>query len=155
MKTFYIFTILSLAICLNSSFTASGASVKVYYTAPANNGGSPITSYIIEKQVYGSHKWIKVMQVYGNVLNCTVDNLEETLYRFRVKAVNAFGESEPSEPSDYVDLIEKPHYAEVYLRCKDGRNRKAAYSNISLFEIPNFLELPEKPIINIPFRSEE
>lgn len=79
-----------------------------------------------------------------------VDNLEETLYRFRVKAVNKFGESAPSE---YVDLIEEPHYAEVYLRCKDGHTGRAVNSDISLFELTIFPEQPIKQDIIIPFKS--
>lgn len=147
--------ILSLVICLNSSLSASGAQVKVYYTAPVSEGGAKITSYIIEKQVFGSPKWIRAIQVYNQALNCTVDNLEEALYRFRVIAVNKFGESEPSEPSDYVSLIEEPHYAEVNLRCKDGRSVKTVSSNISLFELTIFPEQPIKQDIIIPFKPEE
>ena len=155
MKSFYLFMILSLVICLNSSLSASGAQVKVYYTAPVSEGGAKITSYIIEKQVYGSPKWLKAIQVYNSALSGIVDNLEETLYRFRVKAVNKFGESAPSEPSEYVDLIEEPHYAEVYLRCKDGHTGRAVNSEISLFKLTIFPEQPIKKDIIIPFRPEE
>ena len=72
------------------------------WTAPQDDGGSPIINYVIERKTPKDTKWTVV-----NV-NVTVDRTEfnvtglkpETEYIFRVSAVNKAGQGKPSEPSD-------------------------------------------------------
>lgn len=77
------------------------------WTPPSNDGGSPITGYIIEKREKGSPKWTKAGETGPHETKGTVDNLDEGAeYEFRVKAVNAAGPGEPSQASKSV--ITKP-----------------------------------------------
>ncbi|KAG8335958.1 myosin light chain kinase activity protein [Homalodisca vitripennis] len=71
------------------------------WAAPASDGGSPITSYIIEKKDQYSSKWQKAVEITGNKCEGKVPELTEGMkYQFRVIAVNKGGQSKPSEPSD-------------------------------------------------------
>ena len=73
------------------------------WTAPVSDGGSPITSYVIEKKDELSTKWQKGVEVIGDKCEVRVPDLIEGLkYQFRVVAVNKAGTSKPSEPSDTI-----------------------------------------------------
>ena len=57
---------------------------------PLDDGGCPILHYVVEMQDVESGKWVKVGKVIG------VTGLEPgKKYKFRVRAVNSEGESEP------------------------------------------------------------
>lgn len=72
-----------------------------------NDGGSPITGYVIEKREKGSPRWIKAGETGPHDTKGTADNLDEGVeYEFRVRAVNAAGPGEPSAASNSV--ITKP-----------------------------------------------
>lgn len=71
------------------------------WTAPKNDGGAPITAYIIEKKDGNSTKWTKAVEVPGNKTDASVpDLIEGQKYQFRVRAVNKGGQSKPSTPSE-------------------------------------------------------
>lgn len=85
--------------------------VDLQWPAPSSDGGSPITEYIVQKKEKGSPYWVNAIHVPPNQTNTTVPDLTEGQeYEFRVIAVNAAGQSEPSEPSDLVTA--KPRYRE-------------------------------------------
>ena len=65
-----------------------------------NDGGSPVTGYVIEKREKGSPRWIKAAETIGPDCKGKVDNLDEGVeYEFRVRAVNEAGPGEPSDTS--------------------------------------------------------
>lgn len=71
------------------------------WKAPENDGGAPITGYIVEKKQPDSGKWIKVLETKTPKCEAKVPDLVEgQKYQFRVKAVNRGGQSKPSAPSD-------------------------------------------------------
>jgi len=73
--------------------------IDIKWQAPKNNGGSPITEYIIEKKEKGSPHWVPCGRSAGT--NFSAHGLKEGQeYEFRVIAVNAAGPGQPSEPSD-------------------------------------------------------
>lgn len=73
------------------------------WTPPKNDGGSPITGYIIQKKEKGSPYWTNAVHVPANKNAATVPDLTEGQeYEFRIIATNTAGQSEPSEPSDLV-----------------------------------------------------
>lgn len=83
--------------------------VDLKWTAPKSDGGSPITSYIIEKKEQNGTKWVKAMDVTGNKCEARVTGLtENNTYQFRVRAVNKAGQSKPSDASDNVTA--KPRF---------------------------------------------
>ncbi|XP_076817561.1 myosin-binding protein C, slow-type-like [Clavelina lepadiformis] len=71
--------------------------VSMSWKAPEEDGGSPVTEYVIERSVAGKDKWEKVGKVDGAKTNFKCKGCEpETAYQFRVKAVNEQGSSEPA-----------------------------------------------------------
>ena len=80
--------------------------VDLKWTGPTNDGGSPITGYIVEKKdKYGD--WEKAAEVPAGQTNARVpDLIEGTTYEFRVRAVNAAGPGEPSDAT--VPVVAKP-----------------------------------------------
>lgn len=80
------------------------------WKAPENDGGAPITGYVVEKKDPAGTKWVKVLETKGPKCEGTVPDLVEgQKYQFRVKAVNKGGQSKPSLPSD--TLLAKDRYA--------------------------------------------
>lgn len=80
------------------------------WKAPDDDGGAPITGYIIEKKDEFSPKWQKVLETRTPECKAQIPDLVEgQKYQFRVKAVNKGGQSKPSQPSD--TLLAKDRYA--------------------------------------------
>lgn len=85
--------------------TKSSDSVTLFWSAPDKDGGSPIQGYIIEIQDEGATEWKRLNEQDKLSLTTqfTVPNLEENKEcRFRIIAVNAVGESDPSARSNVV-----------------------------------------------------
>ncbi|KAG5886907.1 hypothetical protein JTB14_004195 [Gonioctena quinquepunctata] len=81
--------------------------VDLRWAPSENDGGSPITGYIIKKRGKGSPKWAEAGETGPYETKGTADNLDEgTEYEFTVRAVNAAGPGEPSQASKSV--ITKP-----------------------------------------------
>ncbi|GAU87381.1 hypothetical protein RvY_00244-2 [Ramazzottius varieornatus] len=83
--------------------------VDLKWTAPESDGGSPITSYVIEKRLKGSKDWSKAAEVPAHKTEASVTDLPERQeFEFRVVAVNKAGPGEPSDASKSV--ITKPKF---------------------------------------------
>ena len=68
-------------------------SVVLSWSAPADDGGSPITGYLIQKSTDGS-TWTDVATVADTVLTYTVGSLTKGVsYDFKITAINAIGNS--------------------------------------------------------------
>lgn len=82
---------------------------KVKWNKPKDDGGLPITGYVVEKQEAGSGRWVPAGFVDANKLDHEITGLEPNKkYNFRVKAVNEEGESEPLETDTSV-LAKNPY----------------------------------------------
>ncbi|ESO03551.1 hypothetical protein HELRODRAFT_191869 [Helobdella robusta] len=70
-------------------------SCKLSWNPPKDNGGDPITNYLVEKKDKTSGRWTPVSRFCKDT-ECEVNDLDpgET-YEFRVSAVNENGQSEP------------------------------------------------------------
>ncbi|VDL60884.1 unnamed protein product, partial [Hymenolepis diminuta] len=78
-----------------SNVTADGCTLK--WKPPKDNGGSPVTNYVVEKQDATTGEWTPVSS-YVRGTEFDVPSLDEgKRYNFRVKAVNENGQSEPLE----------------------------------------------------------
>lgn len=70
----------------------------IRFMPPRNDGGAPITNYIVEKRDTGGGRWEKGAE--GLDYEITVDNLiPGREVEFRVSAVNKAGQGMPSEPT--------------------------------------------------------
>ena len=73
-------------------------SITLSWQPPASNGGSPLTSYIVEKSDVRKPKWVRVGKVSADQTSTTVESLLENVgYFFRVLAENKVGVSPPLE----------------------------------------------------------
>ena len=73
-------------------------SVHLFWNAPADDGGCPLSAFAIEKcdQKYGN--WQYAGKADGDVFQYCATNLKEkSEFKFRVAAVNKVGRSEPLE----------------------------------------------------------
>lgn len=84
--------------------TAGKASATVSWTAPSDDGGSPISSYTVVASPGGA-----TATVGGSTTSAVVTDLRnKTTYTFTVVATNAVGVSAPSEPSNAVTPQRRP-----------------------------------------------
>lgn len=82
---------------------------KLKWEKPKDDGGLPITSYVVEKMDLQTGRWVPAGFVDGEKTELDVTGLEPNhKYNFRVKAVNEEGESEPLE-TDAAILAKNPY----------------------------------------------
>lgn len=86
-------------------------SITVTWTSPENDGGSPITNYILEYRSEGSVSWKKVTEKTLTELKFKATGLNDTvLYAFRVAAANKAGTgpySDNSAPTKAKEVLGK------------------------------------------------
>lgn len=75
-----------------SDVTAEGCKLK--WEAPEDDGGEPITGYVVERMDVETGRWVPVTTTKMPEADVTGLN-EGKDYQFRVKAINSEGESEP------------------------------------------------------------
>jgi len=80
-------------------------SVVIEWGSPSDDGGSRITSYLIEYRETDAVRWHRAAMIDSKHSSCTIKGLKEHKeYLFRVISVNSFGESLPLE----VDFSVRP-----------------------------------------------
>lgn len=83
--------------------------ITVKWKKPADNGGSDITGYTLEKMDTDTGRWIPAGEVGPNEDTFTFQGLTpQKKYKLRVKAVNKEGESEPLETDEAI-LCKNPY----------------------------------------------
>lgn len=79
----------------------------VSWETPLSDGGSPITSYIVELRDRTSVKWSPVQVTKADELSAVInDVIESKEYIFRVKAENKAGVGKPSAASRPVKIMD-------------------------------------------------
>jgi len=74
------------------------STVRLSWSPPANDGGSEITKYVIERRDTSKRTWMAAGTTSGSTLEFTIENLSEKVaYSFRVAAENACGVGEFAE----------------------------------------------------------
>lgn len=72
-------------------------SVTLTWSAPNDDGGSPVKKYIIEAKDGRTGEWAVVADVPSKVSQKTIQDLEEGVnYMFRISAVNDIGQGRPT-----------------------------------------------------------
>ena len=75
--------------------------ITVMWTRPASDGGSSITSYIIERRDMSRPTWLKVGEVGADCTEFKATSLSAgAKYSFRVYAVNKVGQSKQAAELD-------------------------------------------------------
>ncbi|PIK33974.1 putative titin [Apostichopus japonicus] len=91
----------------------------ISWTAPHSDGGSPITTYLIEKKDRFSMRWTQVTKTPTDETEFTIPRLTAgDEYQFRVTAENKAGPGKPSEPTDTV--VARPKFVEWEPPTSDG-----------------------------------
>ncbi|XP_011632759.2 twitchin [Pogonomyrmex barbatus] len=78
-----------------------GRSVTLSWKEPEDDGGCKIGTYIVEYYRIGWEVWLKATTSRRTTATLT-DLIEDSEYKFRVKAENPYGVSDPSEESDVI-----------------------------------------------------
>ena len=74
------------------------SSCQLSWAAPENDGGEPVTEYLVEKRDVRKSTWVRVTTVRTDTTTVTAEGLIEGVdYLFRVSAVNRLGQGEPLE----------------------------------------------------------
>ena len=78
----------------------SGCSfIKINWKKPVNDGGNPVTGYMVEMKHVDDTEWIPCNSFPTKTTEYTATNLVEgQTYELRVKAVNEAGPGAPSKP---------------------------------------------------------
>jgi titin len=95
-------------------------SMVLTWEAPSEDGGSPITGYIIEKHDKEGVRWTRCNRKMVTDLTYKITRLmERHSYEFRVLAENAIGVGEPSSPTVFYKALDPifrpgpPHHPKV------------------------------------------
>ncbi|GFO38541.1 titin, partial [Plakobranchus ocellatus] len=83
-------------------------SADLAWKPPKSDGGSPLTSYIIESRPSTRSTWNQSGKIKGDQTSFTVPDLRlDTEYLFRVTAVNSEGQSQPLEGKETAKPMKK------------------------------------------------
>lgn len=100
----------------------------ICWTKPTRDGGSPVLGYVVEAQKSGSAQWDRINKDLIKICAYRVPGLIEGMeYRFRIRAANKVGESEPRELAETVlakDILVPPEVT-VDVSCRDALTIRA------------------------------
>lgn len=82
----------------------SAKSCKLTWKEPTNDGGTPITGYIVERQIAADGSWSQLNATNATTTELEVKELrEDKEYAFRVIAENIVGPGKPSKATDFIN----------------------------------------------------
>lgn len=116
-----------------ASATAIGRNhVTLTWVPPLDDGGSPITGYIVEQREHGSTLWTKVSDYNVREPEFTVPGLKEFHdYEFRIIAINSSGKGAPSLPTAPIKIQDlNGSRPQIVVKPEDTRqpyNRRAVF----------------------------
>ena len=80
-------------------------SCLLHWEPPQDDGGTPLTHYLIEQMDVSSTRgaWREVGEVVADIRTFKCQHLEEkSKYKFRIRAINKIGQSEPADLQETV-----------------------------------------------------
>jgi alpha-tubulin suppressor-like RCC1 family protein len=76
----------------------TNTSISITWSAPDDDGGQPITDYLVEYSINGTNSWATFVREISTITNATITGLNQGVaYQVRVSAVNIEGESSPAQ----------------------------------------------------------
>jgi hypothetical protein len=82
---------------LNLAVSIGDQEVDLSWSAPASDGGSPLTDYVIEYRLTSGGVWAVFSDGISTIASTTVTGLtNDTSYDFRVSAMNGVGQGSPA-----------------------------------------------------------
>jgi len=130
----------------------TSSTCKLKWEPPEDDGGKPITAYLVEKMDKETGRWQKVCHTEPDVTQCGVRGLQEGHeYLFRVKALNDEGESEPlvadaaikaKDPYSEISEVKRVIRVKAFIRLKnltltDMNHHSLAFEGISNSNLPS------------------
>src|SRR5207245_2064168 len=106
-------TTLAVAPSSPSALTATVASssqINLSWTSPADNGGSAISGYMVERSTDGGTTWTTLVANTGSTATSYSDTglTRSTTYAYRVYAINSVGTNSPSNTASATTLAVAP-----------------------------------------------
>lgn len=87
--------------------------IELEWRPPKKDGGTPVTTYVIEKRLKGSPLWDEAARVPGECTKTKITDVQEgEEYEFRLIAINKAGPSEPSDPTQ--PITAKPRFCKYF-----------------------------------------
>ncbi|KAF8382632.1 ttn-1 [Pristionchus pacificus] len=130
-------------------------SVKILWSPCMQDGGSPVRHYIVEMKTTSSKTWVKA-EVTKQPFTTLFNLVPSEKYRFRIRAENTFGISDPSEESEEVNvrdltrqvvepqkkskLPEEPDYSDVDYEKQDAAIKVDDYKDFDIHRLPTDLQ---------------
>ncbi|MEI8270577.1 MAG: fibronectin type III domain-containing protein [bacterium] len=123
-------TVPGLVTNLTGVYSIGGTQAVLTWTAPINNGGSPITSYLVEYKQVSSTTWLSTT---STATTKTITGLVNgNSYDYRVSAINAIGTSPAvsiTAPSQVTGLMATPGIGKVTLNWNVPNNGGSSLTN--------------------------
>lgn len=99
--------------------------IKIKWTPPISNGGSPILGYDVERRDRATGRWIKLNKEPSRSLEFLDNHVSEGhQYEYRVSAVNAAGAGKPSDSSALITARPMKEKPKLHLDALIGRKIK-------------------------------
>ncbi|MDE1811903.1 MAG: fibronectin type III domain-containing protein [Thaumarchaeota archaeon] len=89
---------------------ASSSQINLSWSAPSNNGGSPVIGYMIERSTDDGSTWNTIVSNTGSTSTTFSDTglVHSTTYTYQVSAINSAGMSVPSNTASATTLNTVP-----------------------------------------------
>ncbi|HEU5489048.1 MAG TPA: fibronectin type III domain-containing protein, partial [Candidatus Nitrosotalea sp.] len=86
----------------------SSSQINLSWSAPANNGGSAITGYKIERSIDSGSTWSTISSNTGSTATTFSDTslAQNTAYTYQVSAINSVGTSSPSDTATATTFVQ-------------------------------------------------
>ena len=108
-----------------ANMTASSATIE--WEQPDDNGGAPITHYILEKRNTGQTEWETLTTLPSSSTECELENMASAKdYYIRVRAQNKYGVSEPKDIAEPIRVkgVQKGILLTTYI-CKHSHKQSS------------------------------
>lgn len=89
---------------------------ELHWGKPLDDGGMPVTGYIIEHQKDGEEAWVKDTSTPLTISEFVIPGLVTgAKYHFRISAVNALGIGKPAQTAELVEIVEREEMPDLEL----------------------------------------